>query len=404
MWQQAFDIAEASDIEGVKFWRSPRAIESNYGKVDILAADSKQGHASGYDLVVYDELGLYHEVRGRALVQGLMSSTSARDGRALAISVIGDSPLSRELIDRAGDPATVVHVHEAPRACDLEDESAWRASNPTLGTVKSMAYMRDMARRAAANPTEQAAFRAFDLNQPGSPTADMIVSADRWAVCVNRRRPERDGFCVVGLDAGGSASMTAAAVYFPLNGRLECFGSFGDTPNLADRGQGDGVGERYLKMEERGELVTFPGRVTPVAEFLAWLADLLEGEQVALLLADRYRQGEVEDAMNKAGVLWESEWRAQGTGPDGSADVRAFQRAVLSGDLRPGDNLLIESAILESRLRYDGNSNPALDKARQKGRIDALSAAVLAVGGGMRQASAPPTETTLYRPAQPATF
>ena len=42
------------------------------------------------------------------------------------------------------------------------------------------------------------------------------------------------------------------------------------------------------------------------------------------------------------------------------------------------------SAITESRLRYDGNGNPALDKGRQKGRIDALSAAVLAVGLGSR--------------------
>ena len=404
LWGQSQDIAEASGIEGVKFWRSPRAIESDYGKVDILAADSKQGHASGYDLVVCDELGLYHPVRGRALVQGLISSTSTRDGRLIAISVIGDCPLSRELIDRAGDPSTVVRVHEAPRACELEDENAWRAANPTLGTVKSLEYMRDMARRAAANPTEQAAFRAFDLNQPGSPTSDMIVGADRWAVCANRRRPERDGACCVGLDAGGSSSMTAAALYFFEVGRLECYGAFGDVPGLGDRGVGDGCGERYLRMEKQGELVTFPGRVTPVADFLAWLADLLEGERVELLIADRYRQGEVEDAMNKAGVLWPVEWRAQGTGASGSADIRAFQKAVLSGDLRPGDNLLIESAILESRLRYDGNGNPALDKARQKGRIDALSASVLAVGAGARLASMPTTETTFYRPPQQAAY
>lgn len=178
---QCEEIADASGITGVRFWRSPRAIESAYGRVDILAADSKQGHASGYDLVICDELGLYHEVRGRALVQGLISSTSARNGRLIAISVLGDSPLAGELVDRGNDASTVVHVYRARRDCELDDESAWRAANPTLGTVKSESYMRDMARRAASNPAEQVAFRLFDLNQPGlAEDVDVIVPLDRW--------------------------------------------------------------------------------------------------------------------------------------------------------------------------------------------------------------------------------
>ena len=72
-------------------------------------------------------------------------------------------------------------------------------------------------------------------------------------------------------------------------------------------------------------------------------------------------------------------------GMDGSADVRSFQRKVESGELRPGESLLLASAIAESRLRYDGNGNGALDKGRAKGRIDALSAAVIAVGLGSRE-------------------
>ena len=38
------------------------------------------------------------------------------------------------------------------------------------------------------------------------------------------------------------------------------------------------------------------------------------------------------------------------------------------------------SAIRESELRYDGVGNPALDKSRVKGRIDALQAGVIAAG------------------------
>ena len=73
-----------------------------------------------------------------------------------------------------------------------------------------------------------------------------------------------------------------------------------------------------------------------------------------------------------------------GTGPDGSQAVRAFQRRVLTGGLSMLGNLSLSSAIKESTLRRDGNGNPAIDRARSHGRIDVLSAAILAVGAGAK--------------------
>ena len=91
LWSQARDIAEASGLQGLTFGRSPRMIESRFGNVSFLSADRSAGAALGVDLAVADEVGLYPE-KGRDLVAGLLSATSARDGRLLAISVIGDSP------------------------------------------------------------------------------------------------------------------------------------------------------------------------------------------------------------------------------------------------------------------------------------------------------------------------
>ena len=73
-----------------------------------------------------------------------------------------------------------------------------------------------------------------------------------------------------------------------------------------------------------------------------------------------------------------------GTGPDGSQAVRAFQRRVLTNTLALRPNLSLASAIKESTLRRDGNGNPAIDRARSHGRIDVLSAAILAVGAGAK--------------------
>ena len=195
------------------------------------------------------------------------------------------------MVERVGDPATVVYVHQASKNCALDDEQAWRQANPTLGTVKSLGYMRDMARRAVANPSEAAAFRVYDLNIPGRPDKQMIVSVDDWLRCTVHTRPERQGPCVVGFDAGGACSMTAAAAYWPEVRRLEVYGAFGDTPDLLARGEVDGVGSLYQQMADCGELKTWPGRVTPVSDFLLWIADLLDRERVLSLIADRYRPG-----------------------------------------------------------------------------------------------------------------
>ena len=388
LWAQMEAIALASDLEDIRFGKVPRCAVSRWGRVDFLSADRTAGHASGYDVALADEMGLYPE-KGRALVAGLLSSTSAKDGRLIAISVMGDSPLTAELVQRRDDPSVVVHAYHAPAGCVLDDETAWHKANPGIRAgIKSLSYMRDMARRAAALPSEQASFRAFDLNQTGSPVADAVVALSVWEAVEHEPKPKRAGPCFVGVDIGGSVSLTAAAAYWPDTGRLDMWGGCGDTPDLLARGEADGVADRYLRMQERGELRTWPGRVTPVGEFLAWVVEELAGEEVATAAADRYRAAEAQDALDAAGVNWPMEWRAQGSGPSGSEDIRHFQRAVEGGTLRPGECLLLKSAISESMLRYDPNGNPALHKGRQRGRIDALSAAVLAVGLGSRRQTA----------------
>ena len=81
--------------------------------MDILSADKSSGHAAGFDDAIVDELGLFAE-RDRALVSGMRSSTSAKDGRFIALSILGDAPFTRELVDRADDPAVALHLYRAP--------------------------------------------------------------------------------------------------------------------------------------------------------------------------------------------------------------------------------------------------------------------------------------------------
>lgn len=378
-------IAAESGLKGLVIKRSPfpGSIEGKDGaSVDFLAADKASGHSVGLDMALIDEAGLLDESK-RGLWNAMTTSTGGRNGRVICFSVQGASPMYAELRERRDKASVHWCEYSAPLDCELDDKAAWIAANPGLTTgTKSMGYMQDAAEKAQGSPADQVSFRAYDLNQPADPSRrETIVAVADWTGCLKPAEPQ--GPCYVGFDLGGSVSMGAFAAYWPMTGLLRVQCGLPAKPDLAKRGMADGVGKRYLDMEAQGCLRTYPGRVLPVVDFLQAGAALVADADVRAAGCDRYRAAETAQALEDAGLVhWPLTWRGTGAHrlAHGSADVRAFQRAVLAKTIASPPNLALESAIAESELRYDPAGNPALDKARHRGRIDALQAAVIALG------------------------
>ena len=163
-----------------------------------------------------------------------------------------------------------------------------------------------------------------------------------------------------------------------MTGRVELRLAFGDTPKLEDRAKHDAA--PYLQMRDAGELVTYPGRVTPVRAFLADLVTAMAGERVTALAADGYKDSESLDFFERAKIRWPVEFRRVGAGKDGGRDVRAAQRLILTARLRMLRSVALISAVTNASIRRDENGNPGLRKAGARGRIDVLSALVIACG------------------------
>ena len=289
--RQVAEIAEASHLD-VKIRRSPYpgAIESATGSLDTLSADKNAGHASGYDLVIIDETGLF-PLRARDLLAGLRSSVSARNGKIRHISIRGDSILFREILE---NPSVVSHVHAAPDGCKIDDEAAWRAANPGLGTIKSIEYMKNEVERVAGVASDEPSFRAYDLNLALSPSREMVCApADLEACFVDEATYA--GPVYVGLDIGEASSGTAAVAFWPQTGALRTWLAFGDVPSLTARGRRDGAD--YAEMARRGELRTYPGRTVPVDQFVLQVESDLAGADVRTAVADGYRCGELLDVL-----------------------------------------------------------------------------------------------------------
>ena len=157
-----------------------------------------RGHSSSFDLVVVDETGLFPE-RARELLAGLRSSVSAKGGRIIHISVRGDSPLFDEVLQ---NPMTVTAAYEAPADCELDDRKAWAAANPGLGTIKSLDYMAEEAKRVRHVPSDEPSYRAYDLNARLDPAKEMILSPDDLRACFVDELPARQATSTWAWTAG----------------------------------------------------------------------------------------------------------------------------------------------------------------------------------------------------------
>ena len=399
--QQIEEIAAASGIHvaggrdtptagGLKVRRTPWpgkliAVDTG-GRVEIEGAGhaSATGHSAGYDLAVIDEIGLLEE-RHRRMVNGMRSSLGARNGRFLALSIHGDGPFIPEILSRKGAPGLAIHHYTADEDLSLDDPVAWRQANPGLGTIKSESKMRDDAARVMDIPADEPDFQAQELNRPGSPTDEPIITPAQLQACEvpSGDLPPREGPAFVGIDLGDVASFTSVVAYWQ-TGRMEVYTAVGDSPQLAKRAKKDGAGSLYERARRDGHLWTLSGALTPIAPLLEKVGAALAGVHVAAVGADRRRADELQRHMVSMRLHWpRPTWRGGGVRAvlDAAHDIREFQRAVHGGIMRTVPNVLFLAAIRYAKVLRDGNGDATgLKQKTVRRRIDPLQAAVIAVG------------------------
>ena len=378
--------------------RSPR-LEIEYDGdggghlIRVIAADGKSALGGAPTLILMDERGHWQADQGDALEQALLSGMGKRGGRALIISTsAADDAHPFSLWLDQDQPGVYRQEHRPSPGLPADDLDSLKQANPGAahGIGASLDWLQAQARRAISRGgSALTAFRLYNRNERVSgESRDVLLTVDEWLGCETSAMPERLGPVVIGIDLGGSASMTAAAFYWPESGRLECLGTFPARPSLLDRGQNDGVAGRYVEMQDRGELSVLGDKTVPVAPWLKEVMAHVDGQTVAAITADRYKQAEFGEAIDKAGIRAPIIWRGQGF-KDGGEDCERFRRAAYDGKVKTSPSLLLRSAFADAVTLRDPANNLKLAKARSTGRIDAAAATVLAVAEGARMTGRP---------------
>ena len=391
--------ADGHDLDNRRRWRvqdSQNVATCEHkptgARVRCIGSDPKRAHGMRPALALADEPAQWDRAKSDRMLAAIRTGLGKVPGSKLI--ALGTRPAAEThwFSKMLAGGAAYSQCHAA-RATDPPFQlRTWRKANPSLDHLPSLLEeIRGEADDARRDPAMLAAFQSLRLNMGVADTSEaVLLHADVWE-SIEVVKPQCRGPYVLGVDAGTTAAMSAASAFFIETGALDCFAVFPERPSLEDRGTADGVGGLYVDMARRGELLRAGEYVSDLGFLLA--ESLRRWGRPKVIAADRWREGEVRQALTDARFPL-ADLRLRGMGfRDGSEDVRAFRRSCLAGHVRPGRSLLLRSAMSEARTVSDPAGNEKLSKGtegqrRARAKDDAAAAAILAVAEGSRRGPA----------------
>lgn len=359
-----------------------------------LSADARKAHGLSPTFAVCDEIAQW---RGRDLFDALKTGGGAhRESLLLGISTRSpdtNNPLEELLRYGASvadgtfpDRTFKSFVWSAPMDADPWAEETWHMANPALGTFRSLEDIRSQAMQAMRVPSQEAAFRAYVLNQPIA--ADVrFLRPDDWDACAGEA--EAAGPCFCGLDlAAGAGDLTAFSFYWPETGKLVVKAFL--PSELVQTKQAEDHAP-YAEWVSAGLVELVPGRAIDRAWLAVWIAEAIDGLGVVSIGSDRWCLSDFLAVCDREGITLPMVPVGMGF-KDQSPAITAFETVVLQGTLKHAGNPLLRWAVSNAALDTDPAGNRKLSKQRARGRIDPLVASVVAVGLAARE----PAEEELF--------
>lgn len=357
-------------------------------RVRCVGSDPRRAHGLAPVLVLADEPAQWSHTTGERMVAALRTAAGKQPHSRFV--ALGTRPADPEhwFAKMLAGGCDYAQCHAAAPADSKWQKRTWAKANPSMKYLPDLeAAIRVEAQQAKRDTALLASFDALRLNLRTADTeTSLLLDAGLWAEIEGEAEPV--GSPIWGIDLGTSQAQSAVAAYWPETGALRCVAAFPEHPNLDERGQRDGVAGLYRECARRGELVTLGHRSVDIAGLLQ--VALNHFGRPAKVVADRWREAELRDCLDKSGIP-SAAFEARGMGyMDGGEDVRTFRRACADGRVTPARSLLLRAAMAEARTITDPAGNSKLAKSTQgdrrlRARDDAAAAAILAVSAGVRQ-------------------
>ena len=362
-------------------------------RIRCIGGKPATGHGHRPKIALLDEPAQWDRSKGERMLAAIKTGLGKVEGSRMI--ALGTRPASADHWFEKMLKGIGVEFATVFSASEKDSATAWRSilkANPSLrgGRFRSLALrIKRELEDAKMDPGLMQSFKALRLNQ-GCSDIEVAVLLDAGLWDEIEGEDEMSPPLIWGVDLGTSSAQSAVSCYSPKTGALECVAAFPELPNLYERGLADGVGDQYRRCYQRGELILAGRRAVDLHILLDEALD--RWGRPSVVVADRWREAELTDALEKAKIP-PARLVRRGMGfKDGAEDVRSFRRACAEGKVIPKQSLLLWTAMAEARVISDPAGNQKLAKNAQGGRRlrakdDCASAGILAVAEGTRTSS-----------------
>lgn len=289
------------------------------------------------------------------------------------------------LDDEFEDDRFIAFLFEQDDREEMWDESLWLKSNPGLGTIKKVEYLRAQLVKAENDPAYMPTVLTKDFNLPANKASSYFsyeesVNEEKFTFNSNEFR-----YCIVGFDAADTIDMNAARAIFmkPNDNRIYQLSMYWlpeDQVRINSNNQRGRDGVPYQEWIGRGLLRTVPGNTVPKSVILEWMTELCE--MGLLPFAFGYDRWHIDDSLKQRIKAMVGESRvepiAQGS-QTLSTPTKEYKAMLRDNLIVDNHNPINEWCRTNVGVKYDTNSNLTIVKSDgPTQRIDGFIAEICA--------------------------
>jgi phage terminase large subunit-like protein len=365
------------------------SVDVTNSKFEPLSSDDRTLDGLNPHGVLVDEL---HRHRTRALLDVMDTALGSRRQPLLWIITTAGDDSPESVYAAENDYATKVlqgvvedddvfaFIATIDKGDKWDDPVAWAKANPNLGISVKLDDLHRQARKAAKSPGALSAFKRLRLNVRTA-SAEAAIDMAVWARN-SRGRFDPDKLertrCWGGLDLSSKIDITAFIKLFEPDedGRMRIASRFwmpADT--LEERADRDRM--PYRRWVEEGWIEVTPGNVIDHAEIKAAVLADTKRFDLQDIAFDPWNATQLSSELTAEGVNMVE--FIQGL-RSYTAPTKELQALVAARTLDHGNNPVLTVMASNLKVQRDKNLNEMPHKQHSIGRIDGMTALIMAIG------------------------
>jgi phage terminase large subunit-like protein len=386
-------VAASPDLaQDVTRFKLNLSVDMTGSKFEPLSSDERTLDGLNPHCVLVDEL---HRHKTRALLDVLDTAMGSRRQPILWIITTAGDDAPQSVYAQENDYATkvleqivddddvFVFIATIDKGDRWDDPAAWAKANPNLGVSVKLDDLARQARKASRSPSALSAFKRLRLNVRSS-EAERAIDMQMWRECSRGPfDPDKLGRvqCWGGLDLSSKIDISAWIKLFAPDddGIMRVAARFWmPAATIEDRADRDRM--PYRRWVDEGFIEATPGNVIDHSEIRSAIVQEAARFEIDSVAYDPWNATQLGVELNDRGI--EAVEFAQGMRTY-TAPTKELSALVYGRKLDHGDNPVLTMMASNMKVARDKNLNEMPHKSHSIGRIDGMTALIMAIGRRM---------------------